>query len=171
MIINAHPDLNWAITNIYLPSGFRITEPQIEIEGSDYAPYAFMIDTFNVRFRVAKITPKKQGLFVGLWRRGANNRSYQPYDISDGIDFIVISVRSGPIFGQFIFPVRILLSNGIISRDSNGGKLGIRVYPPWAIAESTQARKTQEWQTRYFLPVKDNDNKVLMQCRRLFKVY
>ena len=51
----------------------------------------------------------------------------------------------------------MLADKGIITRNGKEGKRGIRVYPPWDIVTSKQAEKTQSWQTKYFLTIK-NDN-------------
>jgi TonB-dependent SusC/RagA subfamily outer membrane receptor len=60
-------------------------------------------------------------------------------------------------FGQFIFPKSVLADKGIITRKGKEGKRGIRVYPPWDKTTNKQAEKTQTWQTKYFLTIK-NDN-------------
>ena len=52
----------------------------------------------------------------------------------------------------------MLADNGIITQNGKEGKRGIRVYPPWDIVTNKQAMKTQNWQTKYFLTIK-NDNK------------
>jgi hypothetical protein len=50
-----------------------------------------------------------------------------------------------------------LADYGIITRNGKEGKRGIRVYPPWDITTNKQVIKTQSWQTKYFLTIK-NDN-------------
>ena len=46
---------------------------------------------------------------------------------------------------------------GIISKNGENGKRGIRVYPPWDIVTNKQAEKTQSWQHKYFVAI-SNDN-------------
>lgn len=74
-----------------------------------------------------------------------------PYDSTDPIDLVVISVRSGERWGQFIFAKEVLMKKNILSTEGKGGKRALRVYPPWDIAESKQAHQTQAWQQKYFL--------------------
>ena len=59
-------------------------------------------------------------------------------------------------FGQFVFPKSVLWQKGLVSKDGNGGKRAMRVYPPWAIADSVQAKKTQAWQLLYFAEIQPN---------------
>jgi hypothetical protein len=108
-----------------------------------------------VRFRVAKITPTKIGQFVTLWKRSGNS-PIQPYDLSDPLDFFVVSTRKGNCFGSFVFPKSVLHVQGVISKHGKGGKRAIRVYPPWDKTTSKQAEKTQAWQLKYFLEIPQN---------------
>ena len=82
----------------------------------------------------------------------------EPFDISDDIDFIIITSKSGDNFGQFIFPKSVLADKGIITSNGKEGKRGIRVYPPWDIATNKQALLTQSWQTKYFLTIKNHNS-------------
>lgn len=60
-----------------------------------------MMNIFRIKFRVAKITPTKVGLFVTFWKRiGAG--PILPYDLSDPFDFLIISVRNEKHLGKFI---------------------------------------------------------------------
>lgn len=122
----------------------------VDLECEEYGGYAFKINCQQIRFRVAKITPKKVGHFVTLWKR-IGQGPIQPYDAEDDIDLIVISTRKDEHFGQFIFPKSILLKKNIFSTNGKGGKRGIRVYPPWETVLNQQAHKTQQWQSAYFL--------------------
>ena len=80
-----------------------------------------------------------------LWKR-IKNGPIQPFDISDPIDFFIISTRKGNNFGQFVFPKAVLYEQGVISKNAEGGKRAIRVYPPWDKGLNNQALKTQKWQ-------------------------
>ncbi|MEK3849975.1 MepB family protein [Paenibacillus sp. FSL R7-0340] len=51
----------------------------------------------------------------------------QPYDVSDPIDFLVISTRKDSSLRQFVFPKSILIK---LSNKDEGGKRAIRIYPP-----------------------------------------
>ena len=148
-----HPDLIATIELVYNPSGCKYSQPQNEPEASEYGGYTFELNGKSIRFRVAKITPTKIGQFVTLWKR-IGKGPIQPYDISDPVDFYVISVRQGKHFGQFVFPKDVLLSKG-----NKGGKRAMRVYAPWDKPTSKQAEKTQVWQVGYFLEI-SGDKKI-----------
>ncbi|AIW40320.1 MULTISPECIES: MepB family protein [Paenibacillus] len=81
----------------------------------------------------------------------------QPYDVSDPIDFLVISARKDSSLGQFVFPKSILIKHKILSNKGEGGKRAIRIYPPWDTPTSLQAQKTQTWQLKYFLNIPVNE--------------
>ena len=135
---------------LYKPLNLSCTASVPESESTDYGACVFKLNGLNIRFRVAKITPTKIGQFVTLWKRIAKG-PIQPYDALDAVDFFVISVRDKNNFGQFVFPKSILLEKDIFSKNGKGGKRGIRVYPAWDKALSSQAKKTQQWQLNYFL--------------------
>ena len=64
----------------------------------------------------------------------------------------------------------MLADNGIITKNGKIGKRGIRIYPPWDIATNKQAMKTQSWQTKYFLTIKnDNSTDIEMMKKILTK--
>jgi hypothetical protein len=147
-----HQELIASRDLIYNPCQFKCSEPIIESQNVDYGAYVFSLNSINIRFRVAKITPKKTGQFVTLWKRGVNG-VIQPYDFTDEIALFVVAIRKGDKFGQFIFPKSVLYKYDILSNNNQGGKRAIRVYPPWDIVTSKQAKKTQEWQLEYFLEI------------------
>lgn len=99
--------------------------------------------------RTAKITPKKNGLFVSIWKRDVSGTS-QPPQSHDHFEFLIVKVREKEWSGFFIFPKKILIKKRIVMDNGKGGKRGIRVYPPWTSAMSKQAKHTQEWQVYYF---------------------
>ena len=124
------------------------------------------MDGAHVRFRVAKTTPTKVGQFVTLWKR-VGKGPIQPFDASDDLDLLVVSVRSGPNFGQFVFPKAVLCKQGVMSIHGVGGKRAMRVYPPWDTTTSRQAQKTQAWQLDYFLHVPQTQPIDVERARRL----
>lgn len=149
----AHPDL-LIIQDIYKKLGFVLHNLNIETESSDYGAAEFTIGHRSIKFRVGKTTPTKIGQFVTLWKRSEKS-PILPYDSSDLIDFLVVSVRTETHFGQFIFPKRVLCQQGIISFNGKEGKRAMRIYPPWDQTTSSQAKKTQAWQLRYFVDFSD----------------
>ena len=138
---------------IYNPCNIELTDLIVNKENIEYCACSFELDGKKVIYRESKITPTKNGQFVSIWKRIKNGET-APFDNSDKIDFIVITARSGDDFGQFIFPKLVLVDKGIITKNENEGKRGIRVYPPWDIPISKQAKKTQSWQQIYFLTIK-----------------
>lgn len=157
-IDSLHNDIIEAKIRIYNPCGFLCSQPIKEKESAEYGAYSFELNGFSVKYRVAKITPTKAGLFVTLWKR-MDNGPIMPYDILDPIDFFVISVRKDNHFGQFIFPKSILRDQDVLSMNTEGGKRAIRVYPPWDTALNRQAQKTQKWQMEHFLEL-SNDKQI-----------
>jgi hypothetical protein len=147
-----HPDLLAAQTLVYEPIGWACKNLVKETESEEYGAFDFELNQHRIKFRVAKITPTKIGQFVTLWKR-IGTGPIQPYDMADPIDFFIVSVRDGARFGQFIFPKAVLCAKGIVSKDGNGGKRAMRVYPAWDIAENPQAKKTQAWQLQYFFEI------------------
>ena len=143
---------------LYNPSGFNCSLQRIEPESAEYGACTFVLNGLSICFRVAKITPTKIGQFVTLWKRTGKS-PIQPFNLSDPIDFVVVSVRKGDLFGQFVFPKLALFEKGIVSKNGQGGKRAIRVYPPWDKTTSSQAQKTQKWQLEYFLEI-PNDRPV-----------
>jgi len=137
---------------IYEKHGLELTNFKLHTESADYAACAFELNGKIVEYRQSKITPKKAGQFVTIWKRNQESIT-APLDITDGVDLVIISARSSDNFGQFIFPLSVLADRGIVSRDGKKGKRGIRVYPPWVNATNNQAEKTQAWQTEYFLAI------------------
>ena len=127
------------------------------IESKEYGACTFELNGKTIQQRISKITPTKTGQFVTIWKRNDKGIT-EPFDNSDNFDFVIITARDNENFGQFIFPKSVLADKGIITRNGKQGKRGIRVYPPWNIPMNKQAEKTQNWQTKYFLTIK-NDNK------------
>jgi len=60
---------------------------EIDLESQNYGACQFSLDGQKVMFRIAKITPKKVGQFVVLWKRSRRG-AIEPYDIKDDIDFL-----------------------------------------------------------------------------------
>ena len=133
--------------------GRDCSEPTPETDNAEYGAAIATSGRALIRFRAGKLTPKKVGLFVAVWRRSTNGGT-EPFPAdhpsADDADTLVISVREGEKSGDFVFPRSALISHGIVSVNGTGGKRGFRVYPPWSLTSSRQARTTQEWQCAYF---------------------
>ncbi len=154
----SQPDLDilYGFETLYKPAGYSLLLTQIQEESSEYqgvlgrtAQYAFL-------FRCSKITPTKVGQFVTLWKRPTPNGKIAPFDIQDGIDFVVIAVRDGHHQGQFIFPSEVLRAQKIFSEKGIGGKRAFRIYPSWVSVDSNQALRTKKWQEPFYLPLENS---------------
>ena len=167
IIITFHSDLIIAKELVYDKCGFDLTDPKLNSESAEYGACSFGLNGKTIQHRVSKITPTKTGQFVAIWKRNKDGLT-EPFDISDDIDFIIITSKSGNNLGQFIFPSSVLADKGIITRNGKEGKRGIRVYPPWDIATNKQAEKTQSWQTKYFLTIKKDNTIDLDLTKKLF---
>ena len=130
------------------------SEIKLEKESQDYCALNFKINSLDLKFRLAKITPTKIGQFVTLWQR--NSRGIiEPFGSQDQIDFCIIQCETESNFGVFIFSKEILIQKGIFSSENQKGKLGFRAYPPWDLTSSKQATKTQNWQKDFFVNLKE----------------
>jgi hypothetical protein len=159
-------DLRIAKELVYDKCGFNLTNLKVNTESVEYGACSFELNGKSIQYRISKITPTKIGQFVTIWKRNTEGIT-QPFDISDEIDFVIISAKSGNNFGQFIFPKSALADKGIITKNGKEGKRGIRVYPPWDITHNQQAKKTQAWQKNYFLAIKDDNSTDLSLTKKL----
>ena len=155
LLNSIHNDLKLVKELVYDKCGFDLTNLKKNLESKEYGACTFELNGKSIQQRFSKITPTKSGQFVTIWKRNDNGIT-EPFDNSDDVDFIIITARDKDNFGQFIFPKSVLADNGIITRNGKEGKRGIRVYPPWDIATNKQAIKTQSWQTKYFLTIKED---------------
>lgn len=153
-------------TSLYQQCKFKCSIPQPEAESSEYEACTFTLDQFSIKYRLAKITPTKIGQFVTLWKRNSQGIT-APHDQSDAFDFYVIGVKTPKDSGQFIFPKKVLVEQGILSKNHRGGKRGFRLYPSWDQAMNSQAKKSQSWQLTYFVSFSDPDH--LKKIQQLFK--
>jgi len=132
----------------------QISKFTTHTESKAYFASSFQLNQFQIEHRVAKITEKKVGQFVSIWKRNSDGIT-APFDASDTVDFICITCIDKNRIGQFIFPKSILIEQGIISHGTKDGKRGIRVYPIWDQINNKQAEKTQQWQLQYFVDLQD----------------
>jgi hypothetical protein len=137
---------------VWDPAGLACADVQAEPEGSDYCAQTLTLGGRASVFRTGKATPTKAGHFVTLWVRSQDG-PIRPFDVSDGVQFFIVNVTDGERLGQFVFPAAALVKHGVVSVGGRGGKRAIRVYAPWVMTTSAQARRTQAWQCEYFLPL------------------
>lgn len=134
----------------------KITDFVIDDECLEYLGCSFKLDDLKVKYRQAKLTPKKVGLFVTLWKRNAENKT-EPFSVNDSFDFYIIAAKQEDHFGFFIFSIDILSEESILTNSKKEGKRGFRIYPDWTETENNQATKTKVWQTNYFINCSENN--------------
>ncbi|MNT19673.1 MepB protein [compost metagenome] len=161
------PDLLLSKESIFGRADLQMTSFQKENESEEYSAFRFRLNNKNICYREAKITPTKTGQFVTLWKRNQSG-IIEPFDYSDTIDFVIVTVRKDQNWGQFIFPKRTLLEKGIFSTQNKEGIRATRVYPPWDETTSKQAQKTQKWQLDYFFNFSDQSKIDLEELRKVF---
>jgi hypothetical protein len=137
------------LQSVYEPNGWQCEGLVLQKESAEYGACSFKLNDRIIQLRIAKITPRKNGQFVTLWKR-IGTSSIMPYDLIDPVDLFIIFVQQGDQAGQFVFPKSMLLKKGIVSEKGAGGKRAIRIYPPWDKPASVQAKKTQVWQLPFF---------------------
>ena len=137
---------------IFQVCGIMLENVETELESQEYFAHNFELNKQKAKFRMAKITPTKTGQFVAIWKRNENGIT-EPHNVDDEFDFFIIATRQEEKFGVFIFNKTVLSENKILTTKKSHGKRGIRVYPTWSITENKQAKKTQNWQTKYFVEI------------------
>ena len=128
----------------------QITNIERDSSYVDYIGHDFKIGSVSVKFRKAKLTPKKNGLFVTLWKRNSAGIT-TPFNVEDFVDFCIIFAEEAGQQGFYLFPKATLAKHKILTHNGNEGKRGFRVYPSWCVVQSKQAEQTQRWQNAYFI--------------------
>ncbi len=149
--------LELSLSTIYPALGLRLdSSPVPEPESTEYAAQRFSWGGQPFIYRQAKLTPKKAGLFVTLWKRPTPEAEIAPLDSSDTFSRVIISACQSPErWGQFIFDRPVLEKRGIVCSSQKPGKRGFRIYPPWSEPSSKAALNTQAWQSRYFVELSE----------------
>ena len=159
-LTNIYTDIRIIKELIYDKYKINCTNLVLEKEHTKYGGCSFKINSCNIKLRIAKITPTKNGQFVTLWKRNLHSLKMEPYNIKDNYDFYIIICRKKNKLGQFIFPKKILYQYGILSSDENdikNGKRAFRVYPSWD--EKLITTDEHKWQLDYFIEIiTDNNN-------------
>lgn len=138
------------IENLILSiNGSEISNITKDEECEEYAGCSFQMNSRNIKFRKAKITPKKSGQFVTLWKRNNKNQT-EPFNLNDDFDFYMIATQQHHRFGFFLFSKDVLSKWKILTTGNKQGKRGFRVYSNWDIPESKQAEMTKNWQSQHF---------------------
>lgn len=137
------------ITNEDYDEELHISDFILDHDSKDYQACQYSLNGSIIIHRCSKITPKKPGQFVTIWKRDSQGNT-RPYHAYDPLDYLVIHAWKDDLLGEFVFHKQVLLREGIISQENRLGKRGFRLYPSWDKVDSKQARKTQEWQLEHF---------------------
>ncbi|CAM4045187.1 MepB family protein [Flavobacterium antarcticum] len=140
-----------------LKANLIATDFMREKESQEYDACRFKIEERQIHFRKAKVTPKKEGLFVTFWKRIPSG-VIAPFEKNDDFDFLIIEVKNEIDSGWFIFPKTILMEKNIISTSLKEGKRGFRIYPPSSGPKSKQGFASQKWQMLYFSSFREVSN-------------
>ena len=152
---------------LFIGKESEITSIAPDQECKEYSGFNLQIKGKNIKFRKSKITPKKTGQFVTLWKRN-DRKQTEPFTINDNYDFYIIFCEQSGKNGFFLFPKLLLAANHILSSAKKIGKRGFRVYPSWAITENQQAKKSQQWQLEYFIDLSGNREEQLSKFTAIF---
>lgn len=144
-----------------------ISNLEKDAECEEYIGSNFNANQFLIKFRKAKITPKKVGQFVTLWKRNTDNQT-EPFNENDRFNYYIIATEENFKLGFYIFSKTILIEKNILSTNNKEGKRGFRIYPNWVTPTNKQAEKTQSWQQNYFVEIIDNQIDLTL-LKTLFK--
>ncbi|XDD45351.1 MepB family protein [Leptospira sp. WS39.C2] len=142
----------------------------IEEESEDYHACHFQCNDKKIIFRKSKITPKKIGQFVTLWKRNQNG-IIEPFSFSDSFNFCIIETIVKNKIGYFLFTKEILNEQGILS-GKHEGKRGFRIYPTWDQPNNKQGNVTQKWQSPFFITWSDHQiekKEIIANFDRIFE--
>lgn len=160
------PLLNQQTAFFFDKLGLKIIAMEPDLLASDYDGLTIKLENGILKYRKAKVTPKKNGLFVTLWKRNLAGISI-PYHTNDDFDCCIIEVEFEKQVGFFFFSKNLLVEQAIVSTHTKEGKRGFRVYPDWDIPQSLQAKKTQTWQCGYFIKVAHTNETNLLKISQL----
>ncbi|CCQ16224.1 putative uncharacterized protein [Rhodococcus sp. AW25M09] len=103
------------------------------------------------RVRTARETPRKPGLFLAFWRRGADGTT-EPFRSTDQ-DGLLVLIDAGGRRAGFRFAADQLDRLGITASAAHPGKRGFRVYPAWSTGLNPQASRTQKQHAAAFFEI------------------
>lgn len=150
------------------PCDLKILTIQQDQENTDYSGVTIHFKDYKMKFRNAKITPKKIGQFVTFWKKNADHKN-EPYHLNDDFDYYIVAAKQQERFGFFFFSKQVLAEENILTNDKKLGKMGFRVYPVWDFPTNKQAAKTKQWQSDYFVELNISEQKYMEKFKSIFK--
>lgn len=154
---------------LFKPCGLSIINLIEDKECTEYDGFNCTTTTASIKYRKAKVTPKKNGQFVALWKRNKIGIT-EPFTINDTFDFYLIVAKTNVELGCFIFPKKILAVQHILSTAEKKGKRGFRIYPAWDIPSSKQAENTKLWQNKYFINLNFINSESLEKAKGILNI-
>ena len=145
-----YPNFEFFRSCILQYGGPDLQEISFDSESRAYEACEFLLNKRRIRFRAAKMTPKKSGQFVTIWKRNPESGTTMPWEKSDAIDFALLFCDATHKKGFFLLPKSVLEKEGLITTVQKKGKRGFRIYAPWDIPTNAQAKKTKAWQLPFF---------------------
>ena len=168
----------------FISTGHELTQPLVVDpfpQNSKYEAMACSINGNKIIYRKGYITPDRPGCFLSIWKKqeGSTSSRSNNTPLEKGeVDYLFVKVNDGESAkeGIYIFPQKVLLQKGMLSSETTKGKMAFRVFPPWTTSRgevksqvfSDSAKKTQSWQSDYFLEVLDNQIQDQAKLSRLF---
>lgn len=123
--------------------------PEPEEQNGDYEAGIVAMGSKVWRIRTARVTPKKPGAFVAVWKRNLDGETC-PFELDEHIEGLLVFVCEGEQFGVFQFSSAQLVNLGVSRSGVHEGKRGFRVYPSWSTELNRQATLTQRLQSSAF---------------------
>lgn len=161
-------EIKFLFDQVLKPLNLRISDISTDLECEEYFGHNFKINELNIKFRKSKLTPKKVGQFVTLWKRNPEGKTI-PFESEDDYLFYIIFVEENTNTGFFIFPKTILEEYQILTSNGKEGKRGFRIYTDWHFPENKQAEKTKQWQTQFFLNFSDSEKEILERFKKILE--
>ncbi|WP_436860242.1 MepB family protein [Staphylococcus caeli] len=150
-------------SNLQCQNTSDLKNVKYETYNSEYESVYFQINDTTFRSRLAKKTPNKKGYFVVFWTKDENNKN-RPFTYEECADKLIISIIDGQRKGLFIFPKSTLKARKLLQTEHSKGKMAIRVYPTWETELNQTAKKSQKWQTDYFVDLsRETDHQLFNQ--------
>ncbi len=86
-----------------------------------------------------------------------------PFIFKESPDKVIISIIDINLKGQFVFPKKVLHDKKILSSSTSKGKMAKRVYPTWINNLNYSAKKSQNWQSKYFVDLSKSVDKATIK--------
>ncbi len=155
---------------ILAPCGMPISHIEADPESEEYHGYNLVCnENIHLKFRLAKLTPKKAGNFVAMWKRNAEGVTV-PFEHADVFDYYLVAAQFENRNGLFFFPKDVLVQNGVLTHYGKEGKRGFRLYPDWVTAPNRQAERTQQWQLPYFISLEEGKSTAVEKLQVILQV-